>query len=96
MKEIYKILMNVPKGRVTTYKELGRASGHHQRAVGKLMNVNPYAPRVPCHRVVMSGGSIGGFGGGVPKKIAMLEKEGVLVKRGKIIDFEKKFFQFNL
>lgn len=94
MKEIYKILMKVPKGRITTYKELGRASGHHQRAVGKLMNINPYAPRVPCHRVVMSDGSIGGFGGTVPKKIAILKKEGVMVKRGKIVDFEKKFYHF--
>jgi len=96
MKEIYKILMKVPKGRVTTYKELGRASGHHQRAVGKLMNVNPYAPRVPCHRVVMSDGSIGGFDGNVPKKIALLKKEGVKVRKGKIVDFEKKFYRFNL
>ena len=94
MKEIYKILKKVPKGRVTTYKELGRASGYHQRAVGKLMNVNPYAPRVPCHRVVMSNGSIGGFDGNVPKKIAILKKEGILVKLGKIVDFEKKFFKF--
>jgi len=96
MKEIYKLLMKVPKGRVTTYKELGRASGHHQRAVGKLMNVNPYAPKVPCHRVVMSDGSIGGFDGGVSKKIAILKKEGVLVKNGKIADFEKKFYRFDL
>ena len=94
MKKIYKILMRVPRGRVTTYKELGRASGHHQRAVGKLMNINPYAPRVPCHRVVMSDGKIGGFDGNVPKKIAILKKEGVLVKNGKIVDFEKKFFRF--
>jgi methylated-DNA-[protein]-cysteine S-methyltransferase len=94
MKPIYKLLMKVPKGRVTTYKELGRASGHHQRAVGKLMNVNPYAPRVPCHRVVMSDGKIGGFDGNVPKKIAILKKEGVLVRKGKIVDFERKFFRF--
>jgi O-6-methylguanine DNA methyltransferase len=94
MKEIYKILMKVPKGRVTTYKELGRASGHHPRATGKLMNVNPYAPRVPCHRVVMSDGSIGGFGGTVPRKIALLKKEGVKVRKGKIADFEKKLYRF--
>ena len=96
MKEIYKILMKVPTGQVTTYKELGKASGYHQRAVGKLMNANPYAPRVPCHRVVMSDGSIGGFDGGVSKKIAILKKEGVLVKNGKIADFEKKFYRFDL
>jgi len=93
MKKIYKILMKVPKGRVTTYKELGRASGHHQRAVGKLMNVNPFAPRVPCHRVVMSDGVLGGFAGNVPAKITILKKEGVLVKNGKIVDFENKFFR---
>jgi O-6-methylguanine DNA methyltransferase len=95
MKKIYEILMKVPKGRITTYKELGRASGHHQRAVGKLMNVNPYAPRVPCHRVVMSNGSIGGFDKNIHKKIALLKKEGVEVKNGKILDFEKKFYHFS-
>jgi methylated-DNA-[protein]-cysteine S-methyltransferase len=96
MKKIYKILMKVPAGRVTTYKELGRASGYHHRAVGKLMNVNPYAPRVPCHRVVMSDGSIGGFGDKISKKIALLKKEGVKVRKGKIVDFEKKFYKFKI
>jgi methylated-DNA-[protein]-cysteine S-methyltransferase len=94
MKEIYKILMAVPTGRVTTYKELGRASGHHPRTVGKLMNINPYAPRVPCHRVIMSDGSMGGFAGDVPAKIRLLEKEGVKVKNGKIVDFQNKFYCF--
>jgi len=93
MKKIYTVLMKVPRGRVTTYKELGRAAGLHPRAVGKLMNVNPYAPRVPCHRVVMSDGSLGGFGSGIKSKINLLGKEGVGVQNGKIVDFEKKFFK---
>jgi methylated-DNA-[protein]-cysteine S-methyltransferase len=93
MKEIYKILMQVPKGRVTTYRELGKASGHHPRAVGKLMNANPHAPRVPCHRVVMSDGSIGGFAGNVRAKIRLLKKEGVEVTNNKIVDFQNKFYR---
>ncbi|MBC8495707.1 MGMT family protein [archaeon] len=51
-------------------------------------------PQVPCHRVVCSDGSIGGFASGVKKKIAILEKEGVLVKKNKIVDFEKKLYKF--
>lgn len=64
------------------------------RAVGQAMNKNPYAPRVPCHRVVSSDGGIGGFAIGVDKKIAILKKEGVLVKNNRIVDFENKLYTF--
>ena len=49
--------------------------------------------RVPCHRVVGSGGKIGGFASGVGEKIKMLKKEGVDVVDGKVVDFKKKFFK---
>ena len=63
-RKIYSLLKKVPKGKVTTYKALAQAAGTKAyRAVGQAMRCNPYAPIVPCHRVVASDGSIGGFRG---------------------------------
>lgn len=91
----YALLKKVPKGRVTTYKELAQALGTKAyRAVGNAMNKNPYSPQVPCHRVVNSDGKIGGFAHGTKRKIAILKKEGIVVENGKIVDFEKKLFKF--
>ena len=89
------MLSRVPRGRVTTYKALALALGTRAyRAVGNAMNKNPYAPQVPCHRVVRSDGIVGGFAHGTPKKIEMLEKEGVGVENGKIADFKNLLWNF--
>ncbi|MBO3841615.1 MAG: MGMT family protein [Candidatus Brockarchaeota archaeon] len=96
---VYELLKQVPKGRVTTYGALARAVGHSgsARAIGALMRSNPYAPTVPCHRVVYSDGRLGGYGGmkGMGKKARMLAKEGVKVKKGRIVDFEKHYFEIS-
>ena len=90
----YSLLRKVPKGKVTTYKELAQAlHTRAYRAVGNAMNKNPYAPHVPCHRVVASDGKLGGYAFGLKKKIEMLRKEGVNVKNDKIVDFEKVLFR---
>ena len=90
----YLILKRVPKGRVTTYKSVAHAlKTKAYRAVGNAMNKNPYAPIVPCHRVVCSDGSLGGFAFGTSRKIAILKKEGVSVKNNKIANFQKIFFK---
>ena len=95
--KIYALLKKVPRGKVTTYKALAeKLNSKAYRAVGQAMRCNPYAPKVPCHRVVKSDGSIGGFMGisdprskEVRKKIKMLKKEGVEIKNNKIVNFEK-------
>ncbi len=91
----YSLVKQIPKGRVSTYGELARALGdiRASRAVGKMLNQNPYAPIVPCHRVVMSDGSLGGFGGGIKKKIRLLDKEGVKVQDYNIVDFDRVLFK---
>ncbi|PIN93145.1 cysteine methyltransferase [Candidatus Pacearchaeota archaeon CG10_big_fil_rev_8_21_14_0_10_31_24] len=90
----YSLLKKVPKGKVTTYKYLAEALNiKAYRAVGNAMNKNPYAPKVPCHRVINSNGKIGGFAFGVNKKIAMLKKEGVEVVNNKI-NLDKFGFKF--
>ena len=91
----YSLLKKVPKGKVTTYNALAYALGTKAyRAVGSAMNKNPNAPKVPCHRVVKSSGEIGGFALGKRKKIEMLEREGIKIEKGKVIDFEKRLFKF--
>ena len=61
-KKIYKKLSEVPKGKITTYGELAKAVGmkNGQRAVGRIMNKNPYPVIIPCHRVIKSDGKVGG------------------------------------
>lgn len=99
-KKTYELLKTVPRGRVTTYKALADALGTRAyRAIGQFMRTNPYAPTVPCHRVVASDGSIGGFmgktgGAEIKKKITLLAREGVDVRGNKILDFQKILFTF--
>jgi len=91
----YTLVKQIPKGKVSTYGELARALGdiRASRAVGRMLNQNPYAPIVPCHRVVMSDGSIGGFGGDVENKIRILDREGVKVQDYMLMNFDKIFFK---
>ena len=95
-KKIYKKLLKVPEGKITTYGELAKAVGliNGQRAVGKIMNKNPYPGIIPCHRVVKADGKVGGYAYGEEIKINMLEKEGIKIKDGKILDLEGKTYRF--
>jgi len=70
----------IPRGRVRTYGSLAAAAGHPgaARAVGSAMAANPFPLAIPCHRVVRSDGSPGGFGGGLALKRILLEREGIL------------------
>jgi methylated-DNA-[protein]-cysteine S-methyltransferase len=78
MEKVWALCARVPRGKVTTYAAIARALGSNgYRAVGMAMNRNPYAPAVPCHRVVGSDGSLIGFAGGLPKKRLLLSGEGV-------------------
>lgn len=86
--KVYKITAKIPKGNVATYGQIARLAGYPKaaRAVGIFMRTNPFAPHVPCHRVVASDGSLTGFSasGGVAKKKSMLVSEGVKFKNGKV------------
>lgn len=99
--QVYKLLKTVPKGRVTTYQELAKAMNTRAyQAIGQIMRVNPYAPGVPCHRVVASNGMLGGFmgessGPKVLEKIHLLKAEGIVIHGNKVIDFDRKLWRFN-
>jgi len=94
--KVYKKLLNVPKGQITTYGDLAKAVGlkNGQRVIGSIMNKNPYPVLVPCHRVVMSTGKIGGYAYGEHVKMKMLSDEGIQIIDGKIENFDKKLFRF--
>jgi len=94
--KIYKKLLEVPKGKITTYGELAKAVGlkNGQRVVGKIMNKNPYPVIIPCHRVIMSTGKIGGYAFGEQIKTNMLNDEGIQIKNGKILDLENRVYRF--
>ena len=94
--KVYKKLLLVPNGKITTYGELSKAVGlkNGQRAIGMIMKKNPFPVIVPCHRVVKSDGKIGGYAYGERVKSKMLANEGIKIKDGKIIDFDKERFYF--
>jgi O-6-methylguanine DNA methyltransferase len=76
--KVWALTARIPRGKVTTYGEIARALNcNGARAVGNALNRNPFAPAVPCHRVVGSAGALTGFAQGLPKKQSMLQAEGV-------------------
>ena len=93
--KIYSLLKRIPKGKVTTYGELAKATKLHSRTVGMLMKKNERPDEFPCYKVVKSDGSIGGYSGkgGIITKIKLLEKDGISVKKGKI-DLKNCLFRF--
>jgi len=91
---VYDAVRRIPPGRVSTYKEVASAINSRAfRAVGNSLHRNPTLRIVPCHRVVNSDGSVGGFSLGKRKKILLLKNEGIRVEKGKIVDFEKVFIK---
>lgn len=92
---VLKLVAMVPKGKVTTYKELARAVGcpRAYRAVANALARNPQPLKIPCHRVVKSNGEIGGYKLGPKRKTRLLLEEGVRVK-GTKIDIGKYLFRF--
>ena len=94
--KVYRLCKKIPKGKVSTYGEIGRVlggKGQIYRAVGRALNQNPYS-KVPCHRVVSSGGELGGFSSGIKNKIKLLRKEGIEIKNNKI-DLKKYLYKIN-
>ena len=91
--KVWNLCRKIPKGRVSTYKLIAKKlKTKAYRAVGNALNKNPYAPVVPCHRVVKSDGQIGGFARGTAKKIELLKKENIKIEKNKIAGFEKVLF----
>ncbi len=77
-KKVWEAILAIPKGEVRTYAWVARQIGRPKavRAVGNALNKNPFAPEVPCHRVIRSDGTIGGFANGTKRKFILLRREG--------------------
>lgn len=75
---VYAVVRRIPKGQTRSYRWVARQLGNPQlaRAVGNALHRNPYAPKVPCHRVVRSDGTLGGYARGAGRKRALLAREG--------------------
>lgn len=76
--KVYLAACRIPKGQTRSYQWVATASGHPKavRAVGNALNRNPFAPQVPCHRVIRSDGTLGGYAYGLKRKQALLRREG--------------------
>lgn len=97
---LYSLLKQIPRGKITTYKILADAlQTKAYRRIGQILKNNPNAPIVPCHRVVKSDGSIGGYMGKTcgtdwEKKRTLLIQEGIQFDQDKIKNFGDKLFIF--
>ena len=96
-RKVYNEVAKIPFGSVSTYGALAEEVGCRScRAIGQALKRNPFAPEVPCHRVISSDLSIGGFQGesvgiAILRKTKLLKKEGVLFRNGKLADSSRLF-----
>ena len=94
-KRCYQKLVLIPKGMISTYAEIAKSlDSKAYRAVGNAMANNPHPISIPCHRIIKSDGTLGGYALGISKKIQLLKKEGIKIKNNKVVDFESKLFRF--
>tara|TARA_B100000579_G_C22202718_1_gene563687 strand:- start:214 stop:489 length:276 start_codon:yes stop_codon:yes gene_type:complete len=81
--KVWFFLKKIPKGSVRTYAQVAKSIGmpNAVRAVANAIGKNPYSPQIPCHRVIRSDGSLGGYSGkgGVKTKRFLLKKEGIFL-----------------
>ena len=79
--KVWRYLTKIPCGNVKTYSQVAKAIGKPLavRAVANAIGKNPYAPKIPCHRVIRSDGSVGGYSGkgGINAKKILLKREGI-------------------
>ena len=74
---VYRVVWTIPRGETRSYQWVAAMIGSPRavRAIGNALHRNPFAPRIPCHRVVRADGGLGGFAGGIAKKRRLLTAE---------------------
>lgn len=87
-------MIKIPRGKLTTYGALAARLGSGPRAVGQALGTNPFLVRLPCHRVVKSDGSLGGYVKGIKNKKLLLRKEGIKIKKNKIVNLKNYLVRF--
>ncbi len=95
-KKVLELTKQIPKGKITTYRQLAAAAGNEKasRAAGSALNKNKHPTIIPCHRVIKSTGEAGGYSRGKEKKIALLKKEGILIKGETVINHKHYLHKF--
>lgn len=93
--KVLELCKKVPAGKVTTYGIIARKLKSSPRAVGGALKRNEHPIVIPCHRVVKSDGSLGGYTSEKYRKDSLLENEGIKIKNNKIMNFEKVLHKFN-
>ncbi|MEI6534347.1 MAG: MGMT family protein, partial [Verrucomicrobiaceae bacterium] len=95
--KVYEAISRIPAGRVSTYGLVGKAIAcKSAQAIGQALKRNPFAPKVPCHRVISSSLSIGGYSGAasgmkIKRKLKLLASEGVRFENGALADHSLVF-----
>lgn len=89
---VYAALVKIPRGRVATYGDIAKIVGRPgaSRAVGRILNKNPNPVKVPCHRVVMTNGTVGGYAFGKSRKKKLLESEGLCFAGDNVVEFASR------
>lgn len=89
--DVYELLLEIPAGKVSTYGDLAKALGKPlaSREIGRILGRNPNPIKVPCHRVVMSDGTVGGYFYGSDRKKELLEKEGISFSHETLNNFKE-------
>jgi methylated-DNA-[protein]-cysteine S-methyltransferase len=86
--KVFQVVKQIPKGKILTYKSVAQKAGSPKayRAVGNILNKSAsWRTKIPCHRVIKSDGRIGGYRYGKNKKASLLKKEGIKLKKGKVL-----------
>src|SRR5207248_3198943 len=96
-RKVWAALRTIPAGQTWSYARLAREVGKPTatRAVGAANGANPVAIVIPCHRVIASDGTLGGYGGGLPLKKYLLELEGVHLSARVAAEFQEPLFRVN-
>ena len=106
--KVWTLTLKIPKGKISTYKDIAHAMDTKAyRAIGTALSKNPFAPTVPCHRVISSAGKLHGFKGKkndfstLNEKADLLKKEGIELKKinltlsdYEVINLKKYLFKF--
>ncbi len=92
--QVFRLVQKIPKGKITTYKEIGSKPGLNPREVGRILSKNEDLRRIKCYKVVGTNREIGGYKLGKTEKIRKLRRQGIKIKKGKIVNFEARVYRF--
>lgn len=91
---VYALCKRIPAGKVSTYGAIAKALNSSPRAVGQALRCNPYAPVIPCHRIIYANGFVGYYNKGIAIKINLLKVEGIKININGKIDIERYLWRF--